>query len=1112
MTMGVGATASTSGTPSPEIVTESPIEPAQVQSTETPDAVESTNAGEQYELTLVTGHTVTVFETDGDRRYTVEDTDGSDVPYKAVDRPEGTYVVPAQVDLSIYSEELFNVDLLIEQGYADDDVDGTPVIVMLEDAPEVGTLDLQGFEHTGSIDAIDAQAGVVTGDAGFDVATTDSDAIEGVYLDTTFEVELDESTDAVRVGDARDAFDVTGEGVQIAVLDTGIDANHPDFGDRVVDQTDFTGDGIGDRQGHGTHVAGIIAGDGTESDGEYVGMAPGAELVDVKVLGDAGTGSLSDIAAGVEYAVEEDVDVISMSLGGPVQENDPIVDAVEYAVGEGVTVVVSAGNDGPGYRTISSPAVADGAISVGATDATFEGIADFSSSGPTQLGQLVKPEVVAPGWTITATGSDEAGESPYTEKSGTSMASPHVSGLVALLLEDEADLSPSQVEDRLVTTADYVPDDEADDIYRQGTGQVNASAALGSDIVIHDAVRSFGIIDEPRTESTVVPVENRGDETIELEASAMVTNVDEGDALDGVELNRSTVTIEPGDVEYVELSFDTSGAYGLNSGVLTFEDDDATYRSAFGFVKGLEVTVEKEFNDKNVWNDFTEALYVWSTDGTYEEFDWLAFGFQSDHSFVVPDSEMELTFWSIAEYEDVDSDAFAEIAYTVKEDVTVDQNNSHVVLDETETVPRDIDTSATPHHGSLDVIDYEANVHARLPDGTAHSFATGGFGKRAHFTPINHDEYTNITTNYVMVPEDQVGDGGDFDSPYVYSLVGATTAIDANAPSFVVDPDTFAEEAFTFHRTADESYSASAFMMAADQETYPGLLGISSRSDIGTERESSTWIRNAEGAYEMAIHAEPTTSFRYVGTDWSPEVGETTETPVNVAPFVPTTDWRVEDGWLDVDAAWAADQGERRMAAYQGALGTPPNEIRVTLDGETVLDESALTGEVTIEGAIGPDTEVAIDLEGNSLSETRNVETYARYVVASTNEDTANTPPNIESVNVLDYDPNEPLDERTVTLEVDVENEADLRQFRAYYADDAEALPSEDTAWRNAGTQPVDDGTYRIHLVTNPDTDSLDLAFSAVDRDGNEMEVATIGALPVDYNDTDTKEMIVVQP
>jgi len=212
-----------------------------------------------------------------------------------------------------------------------------------------------------------------------------------------------------------------GAGVKVAVIDTGIDCGHPDLrcdfsaGTNVVDP----GSAPMDDNEHGTHVAGTIAGRGTNGP---LGVAPKATLIPVKVLDGSGSGSLSDIVGGIDWAADAGVDVINMSLGGP-NGSAALQRAVEKALKAGVVVVAAAGNSGPGPDTVGFPGGYPGVIAVAASDKDDQ-VAKFSSRG----GAVA---FIAPGVKIPSTVPGGG----VKELSGTSMASPHVAGLAALALE-----------------------------------------------------------------------------------------------------------------------------------------------------------------------------------------------------------------------------------------------------------------------------------------------------------------------------------------------------------------------------------------------------------------------------------------------------------------------------------------------------------------------------------------------------------------------------------------------------------------------------------------------------------------------------------------------------
>lgn len=218
-----------------------------------------------------------------------------------------------------------------------------------------------------------------------------------------------------------DAWSKTkGKGALVAVLDTGIDATHTDLKDRVKDAKDFSGarkKGAADGNGHGTHCAGVIA---ASEDGKgMVGVAPEAMLLAGKVLDDSGSGWNSDIARGIDWAVDAGADVISMSLGGPSSDSATSA-AVQKAEAAGVIVIAAAGNSGPRDGTVGYPGNYPSVIAVAAVDKN-EKVADFSSRGKAVY-------VAAPGVNVRSTYPKQR----FASMSGTSMATPHVAGLAAL--------------------------------------------------------------------------------------------------------------------------------------------------------------------------------------------------------------------------------------------------------------------------------------------------------------------------------------------------------------------------------------------------------------------------------------------------------------------------------------------------------------------------------------------------------------------------------------------------------------------------------------------------------------------------------------------------------
>jgi subtilisin family serine protease len=214
--------------------------------------------------------------------------------------------------------------------------------------------------------------------------------------------------------------DTRGRAVRVAVLDTGIDLSHPDLADAIDDARDFTASRFGpaDQNGHGTHTAGTIA--ARQNNLGVIGVAPDCRLLIGKVLGDDGSGSSANVAAGIDWAADSGADIISMSLGSP-DPDDALLAAIERAVAKGKFIIAAAGNDGRD-NSVNYPARWSGTIAVAAVDASGH-LAPFSSRGP-------EVDIAAPGENILSTWL----RGTYAKLSGTSMATPFVAGVTALLV------------------------------------------------------------------------------------------------------------------------------------------------------------------------------------------------------------------------------------------------------------------------------------------------------------------------------------------------------------------------------------------------------------------------------------------------------------------------------------------------------------------------------------------------------------------------------------------------------------------------------------------------------------------------------------------------------
>ena len=460
--------------------------PAAVSAPSGPEniVVGQNSADEPKAVTLINGDTILV-STDTAGNPSAMLPSGRDYYTRIVN--EDLYVFPsvAQELLAAGSldAELFNVTGLIRQGYADADSETLPLIMQ---GKQAAFSRATGVQVRTSLDSIDATALSVSKDTAAKTyeqllgsKARSAGTVSKIWLDARVdpsETTLDPATGIAQTG-APEVWDLgfDGEGTKVAVLDTGVDAKHPDLADQIAEAKDFTGEGVADRQGHGTHVASTIAGSGA-ADATKVGMAPQSDLLIGKVLGAQG-GQSSWIIAGMEWAVDEGADVVNMSLGSsePTDCTDPMsLAAAELTEQSKTLFVIAAGNAGA-RETVSSPGCVESVLTVGAVD--NRGVpAAFSSRGATQGGHNLKPDLAAPGVSIFGA---KAGSEGYVQMSGTSMATPHVAGAAALLRQAHPDYTAQQLKAALVSSTKA---DAPGDVYTEGSGELWTPGAIATQL------------------------------------------------------------------------------------------------------------------------------------------------------------------------------------------------------------------------------------------------------------------------------------------------------------------------------------------------------------------------------------------------------------------------------------------------------------------------------------------------------------------------------------------------------------------------------------------------------------------------------------------------------
>jgi subtilisin family serine protease len=602
--------------------------------------------GGSHTITLITGDTVRLSEVGG--KYAVEPEpsvrpDGTQAQLLTTASPAGVYVTPSDALPAIESghldRELFNVSYLAENGYTDDQAKQLPVIVQYSQQRTDGAVaaaadGLPASKPTTTLESINAAAVQVTkADAeGFwtavravpnksvagqtlglaEVPGTLRAGITKIWLDGKVHADLDVSVPLIGAPEAwSSGYD--GTGTKVAVLDTGIDAKHPDLAGKVIASRSFIpGEDVQDGHGHGTHVTSTIVGSGAASDGRLKGVAPGAQLIVGKVLDKSGSGSDSGVIEGMEWAANSGASVVSMSLGSdPTDGTDPLSQAVnELTASTGALFVIAAGNSGSGAETVSAPGTADAALTVAATDKSDQ-LADFSSRGPRFGDGALKPDIAAPGVNIVA--ARAAGTSMgrpqndfYTAADGTSMATPHVAGAAAILAQQHPDWAAAQLKAALMSTSR----DDQISVYEQGAGRVDVGRAFRQHVFASTPNLDYGTVTKPdQTLTRDLTYTNLSGQPVTL-ALRPTLRTSGGSTVEGaLSLRDTTLTVPAGGNATTTATLEPSQLPDLDNytGAVTATADGIQLRSPVGVVRDVPKatltihTVGRDGQPANPW-------------------------------------------------------------------------------------------------------------------------------------------------------------------------------------------------------------------------------------------------------------------------------------------------------------------------------------------------------------------------------------------------------------------------------------------------------------------------------------------------------------------------------
>ncbi|MER7419528.1 S8 family serine peptidase [Micromonospora peucetia] len=517
------------------------------------------------------------------------------------------------LDAGVLDPRLFDVDGLIAQGFSG----GRDLPLIIENAS--GSAEAPaGATRTKSLRSVRGLAATVKAkDAGRmwdglrsrkQGATTMrlADGVKHVWLDGVVTPQLDKSVPQIGAPQAW-AAGYDGTGIKVAVLDSGIDANHPDIAANLIEARNFsTSPDAVDRHGHGTHVASTLVGSGAASGGLYKGVAPKAGLLVGKVLGDGGTGSDSGVIAGMEWAANSGARVINMSLGAPVQSDgtDPVSTALNnVTAATGALFVVAAGNSGDNPTTLGQPAVADAALTVASVDDQGR-MATTSSRGPRFRDAALKPDIAAPGVDILAARAAGTAmglplNASYTTASGTSMAAPHVAGAAAILAQRRPDWKAADLKGALMASAKVL----GHSAFAEGSGRVDIPAALDATVWANNA--SFGRFlfgQDIAPVARTLTFHNTADRAVTLNLSAVLKH-ESGTTVNGVlTLDADSITIPARGTRDVRVTAapNAASAGGAFTGTITATGDGVTAHATVAFLREAQqfaVTVRATMPD-----------------------------------------------------------------------------------------------------------------------------------------------------------------------------------------------------------------------------------------------------------------------------------------------------------------------------------------------------------------------------------------------------------------------------------------------------------------------------------------------------------------------------------
>ncbi|MGW7068757.1 S8 family peptidase [Streptomyces sp. NPDC054855] len=536
---------------------------------------------EKYTVTLITGDKVTLRPTSkGRSAVTVHPAPYRDRgrSFRTLHDEGGVYVIPEDVTSLLsgtLDRELFNIRRLIDSGFDDASTKELPLIVQGSDPLSP----IKGERRSRALASIDAVA-VSVRKSTSSALTTQSASPRKLAAKGLSKVWLDDKVLLTRTKEPKPSSDGTppsrrksddgldsylerikapdawnlglsGEGVDVAVIDSGVDAKHPDLQGKVEAEANFTTDPTpGDGNGHGTHVASVAVGTGAQAEGARKGVAFGANLWSAKVVADNGEGLTSWVIAGMEWAARRGADVINVSLGGVPRQDDPLADVVDTLSSETDTLfVVASGDETAGDFSVTTPGVAESALTVAGNGYRLDG------AGPAPYTYLAKPDLVAPAAGIMGAQTGGGTTQPYGAMTGTSPATAQTAGAAALLREQHPDWDARRVKAALTAAAQEL---EGQLPLNDGAGLLDVARAATDTVRLSHGNVDFAYLPYPDSSKPAtrdIAITNEGDAPRSFAVSDRTTDLAGDTAPDNlVTSSKERVTVTPGATEVVTIT------------------------------------------------------------------------------------------------------------------------------------------------------------------------------------------------------------------------------------------------------------------------------------------------------------------------------------------------------------------------------------------------------------------------------------------------------------------------------------------------------------------------------------------------------------------------------